>query len=262
MSTEGLLVEDFARPDLAQRWRRARIAALQLGVKARQLESEELLLAQVALEDQGPVLRAVFDNSRKLGISHACHFGIVWELSDFRSVLPELGVPCVIGAWETRENSLVLNRVGCKGAHESQPRAFYCDYWREAIDGLVMGVSEDERFVRHASRGHGDETCTDVFFKDVPVTQKQPLLYAPISETMQNSLDEIRTRLLGLRAEVEFKGISEGTLYYYVKTPSGDKACGAGGKILHEHLRKMIALKWPHLAIQDTSPLAVYGERA
>ncbi len=125
-----------------------------------------------------------------------------------------------------------------------------------------MGVSEDECFVRHASRGHGDESCTDVFFKDVAVPPKQPLRYAPIPEEMLAGLNEIRTRLTGLRAEVEFKGISEGTLYYYLKTSGGDQACGAGGKILHEHLRQVIALKWPQLAIQDTSPLAVYGEKA
>ena len=57
------------------------------------------------------------------------------------------------------EPALKLERAGCPVAAHG---AAACDYWREAISGLVLGMS-GLLHGRHASLGHKDPSCVDVF---------------------------------------------------------------------------------------------------
>ena len=143
---------DFSAGDFSRLWRSARIAALKplitklppLPAQLPQAGQELRLLRFLPAERRDDALRGVFDNSWKLGRSAVRYLGLQWELSDLHEVLTSVGIACLTGRWTQHNGALVLNRAGCAPARTIG--SFYCDYWREAIDGLVMGVGGDERY--------------------------------------------------------------------------------------------------------------------
>lgn len=265
----------FTANDFCVRWQRARVAALRSvcdaapdlvssDLKSESPESQEqgllIFLSSAPDEKRDLALRAVFDFSRKLGLSLSQHFGLVLELSDLKDIFSYLGIGfghgCFSGSWESREDAVVLRRAGCQ--RPAELTSFYCDYWREAADGFVMGACEDERYARHASCGHQDSECVDVFFTEInrAVATTQAYRWGPIPAEMQEPLSEIRARFEKLGTKIKFEGFSEGTLFYEMNSSS----CGAGEKIMIEHLRRAVLEKWPDLILKDISPTAVYGE--
>lgn len=199
----------------------------------------------------GQDLRRLFDNTRKLGLSLVKHLGLTLELSDLVEILPSLKTTCFDGAWKSHNNSYVLERSGCQLLKEQGSGA--CDYWREALDGLVMGLCDDERLARHTSCGHGDSNCVDILFQD-----RESVRLAPVSIKLSPKLDLIQTCFASQQVQVTFKGLLENTLYYDLKT-QGDKPCGDENKNWHDELKNMVADFLPDLKLQDASPLAVIG---
>jgi hypothetical protein len=265
----------FTANDFRARWQRARVAALHSvfesamdtapstkpgAATSESLDEQEqrllLLLSSAPDEKRDLALRAIFDFSRKLALSLSRHFGLVLELRDLQDIFSNLGLGCFSGSWEVREDAIVLRRAGCQ--RPAELTSFYCDYWREAADGFVMGACEDERYARHASCGHQDSECVDVFFTEInrAVATTQAYRWGPIPAEMQEPLGEIRARFEKLGTKIKFEGFSEGALFYEMNSSS----CGAGEKIMIEHLRRAVLEKWPDLILKDISPTAVYGE--
>jgi hypothetical protein len=157
-----ILHEKFQVGELALRWRKARVSALS-SVMGAELSvsdpySEYELLKKIHEADRERALRAVFDYSRKLGLSLTKFLGLSWELDDLAEILPHLQLGCFSGAWNQKNGARVLERSGaCESLSASG--SFGCDYWREALDGFVMGVGENERFTRHRSQGHQDASA-------------------------------------------------------------------------------------------------------
>lgn len=125
--------------DLAERWWRARRSALRAtwpAAAAASREDEEALVAGALEQGADDLLRRVFDVSLRLGEGFRRHHRMDLPLDDLAVVLPLLGAPCASRSWRRtdKEPALVGARPGCPAALV-HPRA--CDYWREAIGGLV-----------------------------------------------------------------------------------------------------------------------------
>lgn len=206
---------------------------------------------ELAKEQAGQDLRRLFDNTRKLGLSLVKYLGLTCELSDLVEILPKLKTTCFDGTWKSHQASYVLERSGCPLLHKQG--SFACDYWREALDGLVMGLCEDERLARHKSCGHGDLTCVDVLFQD-----RESVRLAPVSNQFLLKLNLIQTCFESQQIRVVFKGLLEDMLYYDLKTPE-EIPCGDENKNWHDELKIMVANFLPDLKLQDASPLAVIG---
>lgn len=272
---------EFDLEDLSLRWQKARLSSLRLllaGVDLSALSAdkfEELnfseqeigLLKLVPEELRELALRKVFDYSRQLGLGFSKFLGVSLELSDFSDILSGTNVPCYQGRWRTHNEAQVLERSGCESVRKLG--SFGCDYWREALDGFVMGAGDTERLARHRSLGHGDQECVDVLFTEnysLPrmASQEQkstsPSLkkYGPVPSELTQALGEIEKRFETMKVQLQIDGFSEGALYYRLQTDEG-VLCGAGGKLLHDSFSKELAKKFPKILVRDSSPLAVYG---
>ncbi|MBZ0234799.1 MAG: hypothetical protein K8M05_20890 [Deltaproteobacteria bacterium] len=199
------------------------------------------------------VLRKVFDVSRRLGASFRAYHHLDLPLNDLCDVLPRLGVPCAARSWTrvTGEAACRGERAGCRDA-ALHPRA--CAFWREAIDGLVLGMTSAVLFARHASRGAGDASCVDVLH----VHPQSPSRFGPIPAHVRDELERIgRTaRALDPSLAVTFLGISEGVLYYRAERDA------AGDQHASTAIEPAVRRRFPRLALREISPRPVLAEAA
>lgn len=272
---------EFDLEDFSLRWQKARLSALRsllVGVDLSALSSgkfeglnfseQEIGLLKLVPEDLRELtLRKVFDYSRQLGLGLSKFLGVSLELSDFSDILAGTNVPCYQGRWRTRNQAQVLERIGCKSVRELG--SFGCDYWREALDGLVMGAGDTERLARHRSLGHGDQECVDVLFSEeysVPrlvhtdgEIKRAPIKkYGPIPGEILQEIEPLSKRFEAMKVHLYVDGLSEGALYYRLEADEG-VLCGAGGKLLHDSFCKDLMKRFPHITPKDAAPLAVYG---
>lgn len=263
----------FDIQDFHQRWFKARIAALRKAgadlSRAPQDEAGELALIDsyfkpdsllTPAEDdirKDTLLKHVFEHSRQLALSLSRHLGLSFEAGDFRMLLESSSVPCTQGTWETRFNSVVLSRPGCGACPASGARA--CDFWREALDGLVVGLGETERLARHACVRHGDAQCVDVIFAETPSRKGQSLAWGPLPDGMREEL-EMATKAFGdgRNVTIELKGLNEGVLHYEMKNRDPNPACWDSG-ILTVAFRNLIQGRHPGLEVREISPRPVLG---
>jgi hypothetical protein len=228
------------------RWAKARISAIRKVIDSDlelpiPEETEKGLLLQLfefvddcteAQSDKMKTLlyRNIFDFSRALGLGLSKKFGVAFELAEFREILSKSTIPCVQGTWESRESAEVLTRKGCD--YCTPIGSFACDYWREAIDGLVMGLGESERFVRHASLRHGDSQCVDVFFLESNKRSKASHAWGKIPEHIAPIMTSLCKEFENeFKVSIIVKGMKEGVLYYELKDPT-DFECGQGSNLI------------------------------
>ena len=186
--------------------------------------------------------------------------------------------PCIPGCWcvghgwhlhdgYDHERYLHWQRPGCRlvGGLGS----FGCDYWREAMDGFVMGIGENERIARHKSVGHGDDTCLDILFaesftlprvvstEDAPKATASPR-FGEVPVELLEKLEPARKRLAALKVRLKLEGLSEGVLFYQLE-PEAGVLCGAGGKLIQATFERDLHKAAPGLMARDVAPIAVYG---
>lgn len=271
----------FELQEFSERWYRARMAGLG-NVLADYSEGEPFVQNKendlLRLISQNPerrelALKNVFDYSRRFAISASRHMGISFEIADFAKVLPFMGISCFSTLWRNHNQAQVLERKGCHTFSDLGLGSFGCDYWREALDGLVMGLGENERLSRHRSQGHGDADCLDVLYAEEAQLPKIVSLESPYDELRNNpkfglvpsemlaNLEKVIKRFAGMKANLMLEGLSEGTLYYRLE---GEESvlCGAGANIMHDLLKRDLEKLYPGLLAKDVSPQAVYGTAA
>jgi hypothetical protein len=274
LSDEIESIAGFSIRDFATRWGKARLQACAMTLVEVHANNPDLvtpneyeLLALCSPEKKDELLKNVFDLSRALASSASRYYKVAFEIQDLAKVLSLSGSPCVGGQWSTYKEAYIYSRKGC--AQFSKIGSLVCDYWREACDGLVMGLGEDERFTRHSSIGHGDPECLDVIFVDKPTRSKSnehgsEMKWLPLPEFLKKDLDAVVERMNRLRVKVEFLGYAEGKVYYLLENKEDPTSalCGPGGRYFHEKLKEEVNKTQPELIIQDAAPLAVYGEKA
>ncbi len=257
----------FHRDDFLNRWKMARVSALRKFVPLDLSEDE--LLEKIERASHEALLREVFSRSRKFGISASRFLGLTFEISDLREILQKSKIPCFTGDWRNHNQAIVYRRSGCTPFKNTGPLG--CDYWREALDGLVMGVGETERFARHQSLGHGDSFCLDILFNEeisrprIVQAESAPvplnLKYGPVSPEIFEKFQPLKLKFKQMKIEMLLLGISEGTLHYRLD-PERGVLCGASGKIMHDIFSRGARDLLPNIQVKDAAPLAVYGGSA
>lgn len=249
-------------PELRDRWGKARCRAFK-DVHPTFSSEDELLqcIGNFSDFDFEKILKSVFLNSQKLGRSYQKAFGFSWERQDFVRHLAELESPCGKGKWSDFVDASSLVRAGCTGGKAYGSR--FCQYWREAFDGLVTGLSEKERFVRHQSVMVGDAECLDVIYTESADVSAQVWenqnKWGVIPNEIIFDLSKVEQKFRGMGAEIKFLGIREKTLFYRIDSIHG-KTCGGGFSVVRTFLEKTLKEQFPDLAFKDVSPVAVYGD--
>lgn len=264
--------QGFDIGDFSKRWKSARLSAIRSVLNADLLEETELsqsliqsdeqsLLLKIKNDQESRLYRAIFDSSRKFALSAVRYLNYTFELSDLQEVLPQLGSFCFSGQWLKHNNAFVQKRDPC--VQFSLGGVLFCNYWREALDGLVTGLGENERYTRHRSAGHGDQECLDVLFEEsfkTPriVKDERLLRYGVVPDQLLIDLEPLKEKFKNMKINMQLDGFSEGTLYYRLEVDSG-VLCGAGGRLMHDLFLKEMKKLYPQYQVQDSSPLAVYG---
>ncbi len=238
-----------ALEDLGARWERARRAALRTVAGRVEAESDEALAVRAFEVDAREASRLAFDHGVTLGKGFVRSFGPV-AFHQLPETLSRLPGPCLRGQWEPhpREAAFVLERPSCGGC------ASVCDAWREALDGLVVGVTGEGRATRHRSGGHGDGTCVDVLYRD----PESRLRFGFIPDGMRDGLEAITKFLNGMKGtHLEFRGVSEGVLLYELAV----EGCG-GTEAVTKLLARSVTARWPALTLRDVSPRSPFSTEA
>lgn len=262
----------FSTDDLRCRWLLARVVALekilskepQSGGLAMDLlgsYEQELLIQVNTRETTEAVLRQVFDHSRQLGMSLVRYLKHTFELSDLAEVLPLLGTPCFSGAWQPHNHAFVLSRKGCSA--NSSKNSFQCDYWREALDGLIMGVGNEERLARHRSQGHGDIDCQDILFMETEskkIVGDSVMRWGALSTDLADHI-KIQTAAFEQKGYyLTIHGFSEGQLYYEMKAKAAG-SCGPGERMMSTHFESKMTQDFPYLKFKEISPQSVLDHK-
>jgi hypothetical protein len=212
-------------------------------------DAEDDLLRGALAENAEAANRGAFENSLRLGVGFARYHGTELALEEVPSALCEQASPCAAGTWVRVEGepAMRLERSGCAAA-QLGPGA--CDYWREAIDGLVLGVTGGIRHARYQSVGHGDATCVDVLY----VNPESALRYGPIPSDVAAALEAIsrQARMFDSRLKVEFVGLSEGVLFYREASTGGPSEVS-----VTSFVARAVRRRFPHLRLQEVSPRPV-----
>ncbi len=238
--------------DLSGRWLRARrAAALKVTGELAEAQDELGLVARAVAANEQDAMRQVFSHSHALGNSYRRFFKTVPALQQWPDFLAALATPCLAGRWSTIpacDGALRLTRGGCAWGVDAR----LCDWWREAADGLVLGVSGVLRHTRHRSRGHGDGDCQDVLFEDVDGAPR----YGDIPPQLQPSLQAIHSqvRLWDSAARLEWLGLSEGVLLYRLTRVNQD-----AGLALNQMVEQQLGRRIPNVKIQELAPRAVFS---
>lgn len=265
--------KNFSFEDFHQRWLGARLSALALALNYSnskktlemkyeyknqyKYEDEIKLLYQLSPENREVALKLVFDHGRKFGGSVVRYLRLTWEINDIVDALALVKNPCMLGDWVKTPTGMKLIRRGCE--QEKSLRYYLCDYWREAIDGLVMGIGQTERYARHSSVRHGDSLCIDVFYDDSLDIHGKQSKFAEVPENVALGLKPLCEHLDKQNISLTLKGISEGVLFFELVSRD-QPLCGSSNRSVQLLLKKEVQTKFPGLELKDASPLAVYGE--
>lgn len=234
--------------DLATRWAKARRAAVAATLGTLPDTADESDLLDCAMEVDAPaLLRQLFDVSHRLGAGFARFHGRRPSLEALGPLLTALDSPCLRGAWEKVEGeaAISLSRPPCR----SDCSARVCDAWREATDGLVVGLTGELRHARHGSRGHGDATCLDVVYTD----PESELRFGVLGDELLPALEAAQALVRRFKdCDVRFLGVSEGVLAYELRVGC-DGHLGRTRELLEQALRKRL----PSLTPRDLTPRPV-----
>jgi hypothetical protein len=239
--------------DLSERWRRARRAALLATVVRRaEGEGEEELVLRALQKDREGALKQVFTNSLRLGTSFAQYHRVELPLGDLPATLPHLGVPCLAGRYRPCEGEAAyfIERGGCPAAELGKG---VCDWWREAIEGLVLGITGGIFYTRHASAGRGGGVCVGVLYVD----PESPLRFGAIPEAMREATESVRrtARAFHTSLDVEFLGMNEGVLFYRNRR----RGCGDTSLNVQSLVERGIHRHFPGVELREVTERSVLG---
>jgi hypothetical protein len=164
-------------------------------------------------------------------------------------LLSQLDVPCLaFGKWSDVAGGKTLSRRPCS----QNKTAGECDYYREAIDGLVIGLTEEVRHTRHKSLGHGDDSCLDMLYDD-PTTNAR---FGPLPDDVSEAAGPLQRLLKSFSSDLKLTllGVSEGVLLYRLEAKDGCSTVSLARQLIERNLSKKV----PHLTLRELSPKSVF----
>ncbi len=243
--------------DFHERWMLARKTSILSVVSISNSESdlsaldEEALLTLVSESDRSGVLRAVFDNSRKLGISLRRYLNRPLRIDEVEYLLSHGSLACVAGHWKNGS----LTRPGCNFGKTIG--SFYCLYIKDAVDGFVCGATLDIRHTRFQSLPSGDSLCEDVLLFENEYRHnpfgRLPEYLKPLLTAIESKVNE------NYGVNLKWCGLSEGVLHIQI-WPGKTVACGASKRLLVSELQRQVSAVYPRLHIRDATPAGVLKE--
>lgn len=229
--------------DLALRWARARAGALE------RFEVASAAAPEIPLREQTEKLCAeVNRRSHALGRSVADRFGSIEDPLALADLLLASGIPCARGEREQEDRAIVVRRTPCA---ESACDARLCDFFREALDGFVCGVSDDLRYSRRASSASRDARCEDVVYS----SRRPAARFAPIPAEVAHYLERPLARLSDRGVTLELLGVAERRIH--VRASGGSTTSCGLGRVSFDLLAAHLAARFPDYELIDASPRAV-----
>jgi hypothetical protein len=241
---------DAELAELGARWRAARLAACGGGAPD---EGDELGAVRRALEvDAAGAIERAFDHSLRLGEGFRRFHKLDLPLDALAAALPRLGAVCLERSFHRAGQAATARGVrGACAFAEAHPRA--CEFWREATEGLVLGMTSAVRHARHRSAGAGDEACVDLLYVD----PRSPERFGPLPLPMEafgQILGE-RVQAMDSSARLELLGLSEGVLYYALHRQSDSPGAMALGPMIERSIQR----RFPRCSVREVSSRPVLG---
>jgi len=232
--------------DLAERWARARKAAVERVIGPTASSSPEADRLACATEvDETSLHRNLFENGVALGQGFRRFHRQTIALRQLPDVAEKLGVPCLRGEWEVTDDGRAarLTRPPCRAGCSREE----CASWREAIDGLFAGLVENSRLTRVASGARGASACVDVFTDD----PEHPLRWGGVPDELVEPLESVRRFVRSFKgSDVRFLGVCEGALLYRLEAAGPTELRGSAQELIERTLRQ----KFPTLEVRELSP--------
>lgn len=201
-------------------------------------------------EEKESLFRKIFDLSRKIGLE-------ILEKTEYLTIketietINGLKIPCIDDSFKFDEKTKSANstRKTCIcNANETS-----CQYWRESLDGLIMGLGDNERYVRYQSILFGkNETCVDVIYD----SSVNDLKWGEIPFEISSNLKHIIEKYQKKNVEIILKGLNEKNLYFQIKDKDSNLA-GFRRKYILENFEETFKKKFPDFNPIEISPRAV-----
>jgi hypothetical protein len=232
--------------DLFDRFARARRSALTKVYEGEPPADEIAALVELREARWEEALKQVYLASWRLGRGAARVAGGPIRLAELADRLRAgHGVPCLAGRWRAEGGSVVRESPGC--AEGVMGGARVCDWYREALDGLVSGLGQEIGFARRASLGRCGSHCEDVLFDD----SAPELRLGPVPTFVIEHVAYPVRRLAEDGIELRLLGLAENRLYVSFARKAG--GCGVPRlylDLLADHLRE----RFPELELRDATP--------
>lgn len=158
--------------------------------------NENELLSKINLlpeKERESLLRKIFDLGRKTGLEILKEKESL-NIKETVEIINSLKMPCIENSFEFDEStsSAKSTRKNCIcSANETS-----CQYWREAVDGLVMGLGDNERYVRQQSILYGkNDTCVDVIYDSSISDMRWGEIPSEISITLTPIIEKYKKRV-------------------------------------------------------------------
>lgn len=244
----------FSVTDFSTRWQRARIGSILKVLPDIKEGSESEMIHEASKQSEEThdlILKELFHNCWRLGQSTKRFFGLSWELDDFKDVLEKESIPCLKGEWTRSAEHVVLKRSGCRQGTETG--SFACSYWREALDGIVMGCGQSVHYARLKNTLFDSAPCEDIFFLEKMESQH---LYPPVPDSILTTLNPVMASISRMHVTVQFRGLRDGNLYYeLLAKPS--LSCSSVLSIARNLLQQALNKHLPHIKLVDVAPRSV-----
>lgn len=243
--------------DFVTRWRAARLSALSsvMGERVVSEASALLQLCEGSDDVRKAALKAVFYVGGFFASGMTRHFQRLWEIEDAIALLSVAELPYFKGQWHRPEGlqSYYLSQSTC----ELATKPFLCEYWKEAVDGFITGLSDRFFFSRHRSIAGGDSECLDWVY----TRAESYLKFGSLPDEIAAATSEIIEHLKKSKVRFEAAGYAEQTLYYRMESDE-NSLCGPGKKLFEEYVKSKLKCISPELKMFDISPRAVLQEGA
>jgi len=212
-----------------------------------QILDSETLAESPAAESAKTAEMTIFDACRKLGLESSAQQAAYASPAELASELSQTDLPCIGGPWSQLAAQVwELRRSPCQTLS-----AAYCALWREALDGLVMGVGDSLRYARHSHFSEGQ--CVDLLY-DLSAGDQR---WGEVPAALIQKLQPLQDKLQRSQAQLKLLGYAEQTLFCLLEDRHQAFASQRYGFLLQSIQRFAQAQLFP-VRLQEVSPQAVW----
>ncbi|GIW23081.1 MAG: hypothetical protein KatS3mg068_2088 [Candidatus Sericytochromatia bacterium] len=194
-------------------------------------------------------LKEIFDLGRVIGLEILKEKDKELSLKEILDEIYKLNISCFKGDLKIDNNFIKIERTNCP---YTSANYFICLYWREFIDGFIMGIGNKERYSRHASIKYGlNNFCTDIIYYN----NDQKYRWSNLPEDVLNFIKLQNKKYSVKNIQIEGVGFNERTLFYKIKDNSSISSFRKG--FIIESFAKEFKKRFPKFNSCEISPRSV-----